>query len=760
MMDEILEAYRAELEKVTWSKPVFTIISNLTAKPLTEEEAMSPDYWVRHLRETVRFREGVAFILHKGDGLFVEVGPGGTLTGFCRQEERFTTGCRIVEMFRHPREDVNDNFKFTTATGQLWSAGAPIDWTAYYEGELRSKVSLPTYSFDTFRLDFSVDPFRSLSSGGFQGNTARPFEEWFYMPNWKKSFIPPVAPENDLPQHFLVFSDRSPLVEGLIGHLKEMEHTVTVVYKAAAFSTADGGVYELNPAVEADFKRLFGRIAVPAQVIYGWTAAGAGQQEVLDAFLALKYTSTAFVEAAQGTVKRLTLLGDLGYPVIGGESLNTGMVTAMKVADVCAMEHPNLLSTAIDTAQQAVDTAILHMLGAELLHPVSAPTIAYRNGDRWVGFYEPVTLPQQTQVPLQPGDVCLITGGLGEVGRVLAGHLARQYQVKLVITGRSELPAETEWEAILGDDKQPAVASRIRSMQQLRALQPETFYIRADVSDYETFNATVNAIEAQHGRIAGVIHAAGNIDGQTFKPVESITASIAEAQFLPKIKGTLNLYECFKHKAPGFVWITSSLAAVLGGLTYGAYAVANRFIDAFVTAKRKELPGWYAINLDGISAGGIDHDKLVAVFERSFAIGAQPQLIVSVKDPNKVIEAQNNKAAAPEPVLAEAVLVDRPALSTAYTPPATPAETEVCRLWQSFFGYERIGIDDNFFELGGDSLKAMTILKRIHSQLQVEIGIEDFFSAPTIRSLAGEIDIATRLVSVQQQEQKSNMIKI
>lgn len=760
MMDAILGAYRTAFEKVTCSRPAYTIISNLTGKPLSDEEAASPDYWVRHLRETVRFQEGIDWILRKGDGLFVEVGPGNTLSGFCRQSKQYTPGCRTVEMFRHPKEEVNDNLKYTVALGQLWSAGAPLDWAAYYSDEERHKVSLPGYSFDTYKLDFSVDPFRDLSSANLQGNSVKSFDEWFYLPNWKKAFLHHKTASQITPEHFLVFSEDTPLILALISHLQNRGHRVTVVYKGNGFNRKEEAVYQVNPRKEGDFKMLFGAVSVPDRVIYNWMTAGMDQEDIQSAFLTLKYTGTSLIEASGGARKKLILLGDLGYPVTGSELLNIGMITSMKIADVCAMENPDLLCRYVDIEQHNISAGIIDALETELYLEDAPHTIAYRNAERWAAFYEPITLTEQHNVPLQPGDLCLITGGLGEVGMLLAKHLIRQYKARIVIVGRSEIPGQELWQTILTEAQHPALVSRIEKMQELQALQSDTFYFNADISDFTAFGKVVSTIAARHGKIAGVIHAAGNIDSQTFKPVEHITESIAEAQFLPKIKGTINVYNLFKDTPPGFVWITSSLASILGGLTYGAYAVANRFIDAFVTAKRQELPGWYSVNLDGISEGGIDGEKLVAVFERSFALGPLPQLIVSLKDPNKAIADQSSRMPDSAAGVQEEIFVERPALSMAYQAPVTAAEEEVCRLWQSFFGYDRIGIDDNFFELGGDSLKAMTLLKRIHSQLHVEIGIEDFFSAPTIRSLAAEVEIVTRLGSFQSRERKSNMIKI
>ncbi len=86
----------------------------------------------------------------------------------------------------------------------------------------------------------------------------------------------------------------------------------------------------------------------------------------------------------------------------------------------------------------------------------------------------------------------------------------------------------------------------------------------------------------------------------------------------------------------------------------------------------------------------------------------------------------------------------RPEVVTHYIAPSTPTEKTLVDIWQSFFASGKIGVIDDFFEIGGDSLKAMNLSGQIHRQLDVEIGLPDFFNRPTIRDLAQYIDHAAK----------------
>jgi amino acid adenylation domain-containing protein/non-ribosomal peptide synthase protein (TIGR01720 family) len=88
----------------------------------------------------------------------------------------------------------------------------------------------------------------------------------------------------------------------------------------------------------------------------------------------------------------------------------------------------------------------------------------------------------------------------------------------------------------------------------------------------------------------------------------------------------------------------------------------------------------------------------------------------------------------------EQVLAERPDLESEYVEPDTLTEKKLAGIWRDFFGVRRIGKNDDFFDLGGDSLKAMNVANAIHRQLNVDIAVTDFFTYPTIDTLARCID--------------------
>ena len=114
---------------------------------------------------------------------------------------------------------------------------------------------------------------------------------------------------------------------------------------------------------------------------------------------------------------------------------------------------------------------------------------------------------------LRPRGVYLITGGLGGIGLAFARCLAERVQARLVLVGRSRLPARDEWPGV---DEVPRADDERRTIEQLRALESlgaEILVVAADVTDVAQMRAVVATAEQRFGRIDGVVHAAGVAGG-------------------------------------------------------------------------------------------------------------------------------------------------------------------------------------------------------------------------------------------------------
>jgi len=164
LMDSALDDFVDVVRHLRFRAPTIPYVSNVTGDWLSDDEACDVRYWARHIRQPVRFADGVALLLRDPGRVLVEVGPGRTLTGLVtRGAERLPAA---IAMARSPKEDGCDSRTLMTAVGQLWCSGVAVDWSAFHASERRRRVPLPTYAFE--RTDFSaesVTPTAPVPSG-------------------------------------------------------------------------------------------------------------------------------------------------------------------------------------------------------------------------------------------------------------------------------------------------------------------------------------------------------------------------------------------------------------------------------------------------------------------------------------------------------------------------------------------------------------------------------------------------------------------
>ncbi|MFY2559116.1 amino acid adenylation domain-containing protein [Corallococcus terminator] len=151
MMEPALEPFAARLTDVTLRAPRIPIVSNVTGDWMTDAEATHPHYWVRHLREEVRFSDGLKCLFAMQAPLLLEVGPGRTLSTLALQHPERPADCAVHSSLRHPKDTVSDDVLSQRTLGQLWSAGVDVSWDGLHANARRRRVPLPTYPFERQR---------------------------------------------------------------------------------------------------------------------------------------------------------------------------------------------------------------------------------------------------------------------------------------------------------------------------------------------------------------------------------------------------------------------------------------------------------------------------------------------------------------------------------------------------------------------------------------------------------------------------------
>jgi len=677
--------------------------------------------------------------------------------------------------------------------GRLWLHGHNLDWKGLYSQDHRCRISLPTYPFERQRYWIEDDVIKIGAEGlkqNSQPNHQQVMSDWSYLPTWKRTIL---EPQNDngflmnLKCCWLVFVNELPIWQILEQHLKENQQVVIIVKAGNEFQQAECDdkhyTYTLNPQDNAHYDLLFRELAArdlqPHKIVHGWNVTGENYRrfKVNESFETAQYLGFySLLNLAKTLGKQnfsrdiyIYVMTDHLQEVIGGEALQPEKSTVLGLLKSIPQEYPGIRCRSIDIClpegEGIQNAALIDALLAEFTIDSTDTTIAYRNNQRWVQMFDPLHLeqPQEEQMRLRKNGVYMVIGGLGNIGLMFAKLLAKEAGARLILTGRSPFPAKHEWNQWLEiHDPEDPISLKIKKLREIEALGGEVLYIQVDAAHHQQMQHAIIQAEEAFGNINGVIHAAGIIEGESMRSIQELSKEDCRAQFQAKVYGTIILEELLKEKDLDFCWLLSSISCVLGGLGFGAFASANTFMDVF--AKRhNQLNGsgsrWFSLNWDGMEA-----DKSIDIFKRMLPLKKIDQLVVSRGgalhdriDKGVKLETVKNRKYAKSTIETVSSLHPRPNLSTAYAAPRIPTEKSLARIWQSLLGYDEIGIHDDFLELGGDSLNAITVISRIHQEMNANIPVNEFFTQPTIEGIARYISNHSRkdkFISIEPGEKK------
>ncbi|KJK55425.1 type I polyketide synthase, partial [Saccharothrix sp. ST-888] len=169
LMDPMLTEFEEIARTLRFAPPTVPIVSNLTGRRATAEELTSPEYWVRHVREAVRFADGIRTLEAAGVRTFLELGPDAVLSTMgthCLADPERTA---LVPALRRDRDEP---VALATALGALQVRGVAVDWEQVYAGTGVRRIALPTYAFQRQRLWLDDGPSGPAEVSGFGQSAA------------------------------------------------------------------------------------------------------------------------------------------------------------------------------------------------------------------------------------------------------------------------------------------------------------------------------------------------------------------------------------------------------------------------------------------------------------------------------------------------------------------------------------------------------------------------------------------------------------
>jgi acyl transferase domain-containing protein/acyl carrier protein len=774
MMEPILETFVATVRKVDLQSPRIPYVSNVTGDWIAADEATDPRYWARHLRQPVRFAQGLDRLLAEQDRALLEIGPGQSLSTFARRHPNRQSGQVVVSSLRHPQDRRADSAFILDSLARLWLAGVPTDWTGFHAHERRYRVHLPGYPFERQRYWPELDDSDESTEPVVWKEPD--ITDWFYVPTWEYAITPEPGAAR-APVRCLIFADRCGIGRHVVDQLERDGHDVVVVARAERYAQTGPSSYEIDSARRDQYLTLLHDLReadrLPQRILHLWSTEPADVErpevELFDdqqhlGFYSLLYLTQALVKLRIGDPVDIVAASSGGYAITGDEDIVPARAPLAAACRAIPQEYPNIMCRNVDVEAPGADDRgsqrTAAQLVAELMSDIADAGVAYRGGQRWVQTFEPLPLEEcdeTTIFPLRPAGVYLITGGLGGIGLSVAEDLASTAQARLVLVGRSPFPAKDGWSAWLqahgADD---ATSAKIRRLQYIEELGGEVLTVTADVADGAQLRVVLDQVYARFGSLHGVIHAAGNVSPGGFFGVDEADHELCERQFGAKVRGLAVLAETIQDETLDFVLLFSSISSVLAGLGYIAYAAANSFMDAFAH-KYDQMSGvpWISIDWDTWELGEGEGDSADAdeaqlsmypdegldALHRILSSAFLPQVVVSTgflyDRIDQWVSVHSLREAKARRERQSARLHSRPELAISYLAPRTEVEREVAETWQEMLGVATVGIADNFFtDLGGSSLLAAQLIARLRERFHVELPLRRFFDGPTVAELA------------------------
>ena len=735
--------------RVERQPPRIPLLSTVHGGFVTADEATDPAYWGRQLRQPVRFataldtlvselvggrgREGRRPQADGGDGavelLLIEAGPGGGLATLARRAtDRRVWATGLLRRPEDPRrsDGLDSEGWLLAQLGELWTRGAAIEWRALHHGQARRRLHLPTYPFA--RRPVPLPEATRVGPIGARSGDAPPR---LYLPVWH--------PAGEV-RGWETGDSRWASSRWLLV-------VPPSTGRAMARTLGAAGVEVIVVSTGEPSSRLAALAAeqrLPTHVIY---APGLGRPAVEDddlGTLAATMASTlglARVLATTAPGARLALVTVDGCEAPGSVALSPSQAALAGLSLVLAQELVALRIHPVDVGSRDVEregsvNVLMGVVGA-LWADGEALSSAHRLGRCWhpgvsswgeggSALYDPP--PLRDLVP--EGAVFLITGGLGELGMVLAEHLVATVGARLVLVNR---PPQGK----VGDLE----TRRAAFLERLRTAGVELVVLEADCTDRRQMDSVFETAEERFGSVHAVIHAAASTRGSAIStPVTELDEDDCRQQLAAKAQGLLVLHDVLRRRPVALVIVMSSLAADLGGLGLAAYSAANRFQDACVRRwSEGSATRWLAIGWDGWKTPGSGRESRLgtlgtllepaqglAAFERILGCAGPSRVLVAAGDLEIRWRRWSTRA------VADAVVGEPsppgPEISSGTT------EERLTALWNDAFGHP-VDRHQELFELGGDSLLAIALVTRINHVFTTGLTVSDLLSAPTIARL-------------------------
>ncbi|WP_372365775.1 SDR family NAD(P)-dependent oxidoreductase [Candidatus Uabimicrobium sp. HlEnr_7] len=548
LMEPIAEEFQKLFAHITLENPKISFISNLTGK-VEKHLVTSSDYWVRHLREPVRFFDGIKVLEGEKNKIFMEIGPQPSLISLAKR----CVSSSNTYFFGSLRKE--NEHEILTTTAHLYVNGFDIHWNKLYRAEQYSWVDLPLYPFQRERFWVDEEKIREKNTSYSSVNLSQLLYETQWE-HYENSYSRSDAKITD--SNIVIFAHD---IEYAKAVAQAMRNEITIVVKGKSYKKIEDNVYSVQENSVEDIELLLRDVAHQRQytVVYLWPLDFLREDHPATSYYKHSRSFLSLLQALQkfrNLPQKLWLVTRGAKFVEENVEVFPGQTAIWAMAQVASLENPKLQISMMDM-DTAVDQKETQLLSAEILNSDGEKHIAIRNDERYVARLTKFNNDKQNDTTIQSSASYLISGGLGGLGLKIAKWMVKKGAGHIFLAGRS----------VANDE----------ALQELQSESTCVSYIRGDIANTEDCARIFEIIRKNNLPLKGIFHAAGVLEdnfiaNQTWESFERVSKA--------KVEGTWNLHEQTKDADMEFFVLFSSISSLMGSLGQLNYAAANSFLDA------------------------------------------------------------------------------------------------------------------------------------------------------------------------------------
>lgn len=638
--------------------------------------------------------------------------------------------------------------------GELWLNGISLDISKAFTNKEYKKTHLPSYSFD--KIEHKLE--KSLPVG-----KERRVETYYYRSEWifDKNVCPTINKVDDV----LIFVC-SKYASKTSEYFKSLGCNYIIAEAGEVLKKSDDNYFVFNPEEQSHYDYIFYNIMkqdlkikyvinlLPLSLSMNFNEL-INEDKLNINLLRLRSIVLGISKYECDTDIIICNVTEKLYSLANPSEANFSFAGLSGLQEVISKEYMNITCINVDfDSINDTDDRIFNCIINEISNEEIEKTVVYEQNYRFLPKTNSLKKNDEKKTRLNNGDVYIILGGTGRIGKIVADFISQQTNCTIIISGLSKIFCSGLVDIMDERSIESVDLDLYHKLKKIAQKGSKIYLGKVNILDKNETSEFFDNVFQKFGKINGIVNCIGATDQRFNQLIENIKIAEIEQQLKIRETGLIALDFILDTYDYDFCILFSSIVSILGGLGQFAYAGACSFMDRYVATRNSiKKTKWEVINMDTwvteseydrayhLVPHDIAFDMLNYIFQNKFVF----EYMITFKDIQHYIN--NNQS-----------MIDKYHENGGVDPKKKVLDV-LSAIWKDVFGRE-VATSESFFDIGGDSLKALEIISNLHNQLNVRLKIKDLYRCQTIDKLVSQIEntstnnmVESRQTHIDQQQE-------